>query len=143
MKVSKYFELEELVPKEVFEAEGEGAIKHINPIALKMLDEVREILNVPLTCNNWHRSGSRNYCGYRQPSCTVGAARSQHKLGNAFDLISSNMSANVMREKLKQNQDKLSMPIRVEKWDSSGKEITWLHIDTANTSKDKIYFFKA
>lgn len=144
MKANKYFDLEELVPKETFEKYKDNALKFLNPIALIALENVREILNVPLTCNNWKVGGNRNYCGYRQADCPIGAKYSQHKKGNAFDLISPKLTAKQMREILSKNQDKLVYPIRVEKWDNKG-EITWLHIDTNYTPKDnsKLYFFKA
>lgn len=66
-----------------------------------------------------------------------------HKQGQAFDLISTKLTAKEMREILENNQDKLKYPIRVEKWDNHG-EITWLHIDISpNTHGKKLYFFHA
>ena len=62
--------------------------------------------------------------------------------GQAFDLISTKLTAKEMREILDKNQDKLRYPIRVEKWDNKG-EISWLHIDIGNTKGKKLYFFKA
>lgn len=63
--------------------------------------------------------------------------------GQAFDLISTKLTAKEMREILENNQDKLRYPIRVEKWDNKG-EISWLHIDISpNTHGKKLYFFKA
>lgn len=145
MKANKYFDVKELVPKEVWEELGdEGSLKLLNPAALKALEEVREIIGIPLICNNWASGGSRNYCGYRQQNCPIGAKGSQHKKGNAFDLISNSKSARLMRYELEQNKMKLSIPIRIEKWDQKGVETTWLHIDTKNfTGNEKIYFFKA
>ncbi len=142
MKVTKYFELEELVSKSTFEKYGEKAKEFLNPKALEIIDQVREILNVPLICNNWLWNGSRQNCGYRSADCTIGATYSQHKQGNAFDFISTKMSAKEMRDKLEQNQRILKYPIRIEKWDSNGNEITWLHVDVKE-AEPKIYFFKA
>lgn len=143
MKANKYFDLEELVPKEIYESlSKEKCLKLLNPKALLMLDNIREILDIPLICNNWNKGGNRNYCGYRQPDCPIGAKSSQHKLGNAFDLISNKMTAKEMREKLEENKDRLIYSIRVEKWNGDD-EITWLHVDTKSFKGDKIYFFKA
>jgi hypothetical protein len=53
MLANKYFDVKELVPKEVYEELGDqGSLNLLNPIALKALEEVREILGVPLICNN-------------------------------------------------------------------------------------------
>lgn len=143
MLANKYFDIKELVSSKCYEQYGDDAIKFLDPIALEALENVREILGVPLICNNWNAGGSRNYCGYREPGCGVGVKNSFHKRGQAFDLISSKMTAKEMREKLSNNVDKLKYPIRVEKWDNNG-EISWLHIDVSpNTHGQKLYFFKA
>lgn len=52
MKANKYFTVEELVSKEVYELLGDEAIKLFDPKAIEVLEDVREILNVPLICNN-------------------------------------------------------------------------------------------
>lgn len=138
----KHFKTQELVPREVYEILEEDSLKLFDPKVLELLDNIREILGVPLICNNWEWGGSRNYCGYRQPSCLIGAKKSAHKQGKAFDLISIKMSAAEMREMLSKNQDKLLYPIRVEKYEGD-KEISWLHFDILDTKGQKIYFFKA
>lgn len=142
MKVNKYFDIKELVSSRVYNKYGDNAVELLNSKALKMLENVREILDVPLICNNWAAGGNRNYCGYREPECTIGAKGSFHRKALAFDLISKYMTAAEMRDKLEQNQDKLIYPIRVEKWDNKG-EINWLHIDISpNTHGKKLYFFR-
>ena len=143
MLANKYFDVKELVPKEIYEELGDEAIKLLDTRALKALEEVREILNVPLICNNWAAGGNRNYCGYRPQDCKVGAKNSQHKKGNAFDLISTKISASTMRYELEKHKLELTIPIRIEKWDSNGNEISWLHIDTNNYKNTNIYFFRA
>ena len=99
-------------------------------------------MDVPLICNNWHWGGNRSQCGYRSKKSTTGSKNSFHKKGKALDIISTKMSAKEMREKIKQEEDKLPLPIRIEKWDNKG-EISWLHIDLGNTKGNKIYFFRA
>lgn len=143
MQANKYFQVKELVSSNIYKQYGDDAIKFLDPRALAALENVREILNVPLTCNNWYEGGSRNYSGYREPGCGVGVKNSFHAKGMAFDLISNKLTAKEMREILDNNQDKLKIPIRVEKWDNKG-EISWLHIDVSpNTHGQKLYFFKA
>lgn len=140
---NKYFKVKELVSSRIYKRYGNKAIKFLDPKTLKVLENVREILGVPLICNNWAMGGSRNYSGYREPECTIGSRTSLHRVGMAFDLISTKLTAKEMREILQNNQDKLLYPIRVEKWENN-REITWLHIDTSpNTHGKKIYFFHA
>lgn len=143
MQANKYFQVKELVSSKIYNQYGDDAIKFLDPKALEALENVREILNVPLICNNWYAGGSRNYSGYREPGCGVGTPTGYHYKGQAFDLISTKLTAKEMREILENNQDKLRYPIRVEKWGNKG-EISWLHIDISpNTHGKKLYFFKA
>lgn len=139
---SKYFTTQELVDEEVYSLLGDNAIKLIDDRLIETIDAVREILGVPLICNNWHWGGSRDQCGYRSVKCCIGAQNSFHKYGMAADLISVKMSAKEMRDKLEQNKHLLPHPIRIEKWNYNG-EISWLHVDVStNTHGQKIYFFK-
>ena len=78
MQANKYFKVKELVSSKIYKEYGDDAIKFLDPKALKALENVREILGVPLICNNWAAGGSRNYCGYREPGCGVGVKNSYH-----------------------------------------------------------------
>ena len=100
MQANKYFDIKELVSSNIYKEYGDNAIKFLDPKALKALENVREILGVPLICNNWAAGGSRNYCGYRESGCGVGTPTGFHYKGQAFDLISSKMTAKEMRDKL-------------------------------------------
>ena len=139
---SKYFKPYELVDRDVYKLLEDDSIKLIDPRLIETIDAVREILDASLICNNWYWGGSRSQCGYRSKLCFIGATKSFHKLGLAVDLISTKMTAKEMRDKLKENEDSLPYPIRIEKWDDNG-EIDWLHIDLGDTKGNKIYFFKA
>lgn len=52
MLANKYFQVKELVSSNIYKQYGDDAIKFLDPRALAALENVREILNVPLTCNN-------------------------------------------------------------------------------------------
>lgn len=145
-KATKHFNTEELVSKQVYDIIGDDAIKLFDPKAIESLEAIREILNVPLICNNWADGGSRDDCGYRDKLCTIGAKNSMHRKGMAFDLVSPRMTAKEMRYKLDENKDLLIHPIRVEKWQGKkdeDHEISWLHIDVGDTKGEKIYWFLA
>lgn len=137
MKANKYFTVEELVSKEVYELLGDEAIKLFDPKALEVLEDVREILDVPLICNNWRSGGSRDDCGYRDLKCSVGASKSAHKTGQAFDLVSNVLSANEMRNRIQLCAHMLRHNIRME------DGVNWLHIDVKNTTSQKIITFNA
>lgn len=51
---SKYFTIEELVDESVFNLLKQEAFKLFDPKLIETIDVVREILDVPLICNNWH-----------------------------------------------------------------------------------------
>lgn len=142
MSTSKYFKAYELVDQDVYNLLGDDSYKLIDPMLLETIDVIREILGVPLICNNWKHGGSRDLCGYRNKTYSIGAPNSYHKKGQAVDLISTKMSAKEIRKKLEENKHLLPYPIRIEKWDDNG-EINWVHIDLGNTKGQKIYFFKA
>lgn len=51
-KATKHFDTEELVSKQVFDLLGDSAIKLFDPKALETLEIIRELVKVPLICNN-------------------------------------------------------------------------------------------
>ena len=91
----------------------------------------RDVLKVPLTCNDWHKGGAFSQRGFRCNICQLtrdATAKGQiyltaHANGAGIDLVSSKMAAEQMRQKIKEHQDLFTTPIRVE------KEVTWLHFD--------------
>ena len=58
-------------------------------------------------------------------------------MGKGFDVVSSKMTAQEMRDTIVANADKLPVPIRIE------NGVSWLHFDTFDPSngKEKITFF--
>jgi hypothetical protein len=143
----RWFELYELLPRSVFSyADMVAKEKHLqrgweilDNKLLVTIDVIRDIIGLPLICNTWFQDGNREYCGYRERNCLVGATFSQHKEGKAADLICAKMSAEDMRQKIIANQDKLPYPIRME------DGVNWLHVDVKDMDYKgkKIYLFKA
>lgn len=89
MLANKYFDIKELVSSKCYKQYGDDAIKFLDPIALEALENVREILGVPLTCNNWNIGGNRNYCGYREPGCGVGVKNSFHCIDTNTEILTN------------------------------------------------------
>lgn len=139
---SKYFKLYELLPPSLYKNEEEGW-ELIDDKLIITIDFLKELfgMDVKLIANNWKWGGNRENCCYRSIDCTVGARMSRHKDydgdgdGEAIDLISPQISAADMRAVIDMHKDELPYPVRIE------KDVTWLHIDTANKSNQKIYWF--
>lgn len=101
--VSKYFQLEELVPKETFQAFGESSIWFLDKRLLTLADFVRDYFKAPVYINNWLWGGIENYRGYRPPTSTVGATQSQHRFGRAFDCSVKDLSPNQVYDTILKN----------------------------------------
>ena len=119
MYTSKYFKNEELLPRDVSD------ISKIDEKLLMTIDEIRELLGVPCTINNWKSGGDREWCGLRTNRCTIGAPHSQHRLGKAADLHPVGMTADAARIILKKavSQGKLKYLGGVE------LNVSWVHVD--------------
>lgn len=52
MKANKYFDVKELVSQKTYEQYGDTSMQFLDRTALAALENVREILGVPLVCNN-------------------------------------------------------------------------------------------
>lgn len=52
MNANKYFDIKELVSSKIYGEYGDNAIKFLDKRALEVLENVREIIGVPLICNN-------------------------------------------------------------------------------------------
>lgn len=131
----KYFKIQELVPEHVYAARGEKAWYLLDDRALKTLDKLRETFG-PLICNSWSWGGNRKWSGLRTPESQYYSPYSQHTYGRAFDLISSQKTAEELREYVLNNQEEFPYIRGIE------LEVSWLHFDVGNRPTDSIYTFK-
>ena len=149
-ELSRYFDIRELVSRAVYEKYGNTAWRFFDVRLLETLLLLRrDILQVPLICNNWKNGGTLQQRGLRENTCemvrqktTAGTLYiSAHTLGKGVDLSSSKMTADQMRERLLQCQDQLPYPVRIEAAQSAP---TWLHIDVATSpdQKEKVFIFQ-
>lgn len=138
----KYFSIDELVCEHVYRRDANMAWRYLSTEILATLLAVREILDAPMSINNYRKGYSQR--GLRCNLCELVASKrakhlymSAHILGQAFDATVEGMSAEEAREIIKANADKLPFPIRIE------KDVQWLHIDTFdNGYGQKITEFK-
>lgn len=136
-QLAPFFDIRELVSEPVWKKYGPNAWRLFNPRLLETLLVLRrDILRVPLVCNNWRSGGSMMQRGLRENTCNIVKEKtlsgelyvSAHVIGAAVDLSSGSMSADDMRAVIKRHADLLPYPVRIEKREGAP---TWLHIDVA------------
>ena len=138
-QLREFFDVSELVCPHTFARFGEKAWQFFDTATLNTLRVLRsEILRVPMTIN----TGESAQRGLRCNLCSIVKCQkkqylSAHLMGKGFDVISSQMTAQEMRDKIFENADKLPVPIRIE------DGVSWLHFDTFDPSngKNKVTFF--
>lgn len=134
-----FFDVSELVCPHTFARFGEKSWQFFDTNTLNTLLVLRrEILRVPLIINN----GEHTQRGLRCNLCSIVKGQkkqylSAHLMGKGFDVVSTEMTAQEMRDKIFENADKLPVPIRIE------DGVSWLHFDTFDPSngKNKVTFF--
>ena len=135
-----FFDVSELVCPHTFARFGERSWQFFDTNTLHTLLVLRsEILRVPMTIN----AGDSTQRGLRCNLCSIVKSKgnkqylSAHLMGKGFDVVSSQMTAQEMRDKIFENADKLPVPIRIE------DGVSWLHFDTFDPSngKNKVTFF--
>lgn len=145
-EVKKYFSIEELVDKTVYDKYGESAWKFLDETALACLLAVRTGLNKPMTVNNWNIGGSFSQRGLRHNMSSLVKNKtrlylSAHIFGKGFDFDVKGMTSVEVREWISNNPDSFPCRIRLER-NMSGIPISWVHLDTmSDDSKPKVYQF--
>lgn len=144
--VKKYFDIGELVCDHTEKKYGETAWRFLDTNYLLVLLIIRrDIIKLPMWCN----SKTAKQRGLRCNRCQIVKSKndvylSAHCLGKAGDFTITGMTATKARELIKANADLFPCKVRLEKWDSTGKEISWLHVDVIDEEKNpKVYEFKA
>lgn len=145
--LKKYFSIQELVSEAVYKKWGERAWKFLDEKLLNVLIILRrDILRVPLVCNDWKYGGKNQQRGLRENTSQIVKDKtnngvmylSAHNFGKAVDLVSSKMQACEMRKKIMENSFMLPCQIRME------DGVNWLHVDvmTDVDAKDDITLFR-
>ena len=145
-ELKKYFNIKELVSKQVYNKYKE---KCWSFFCMELLETLlvlrRDILQCPMTINNWSNKGSYSQRGLRcnmdsivkeKDTIYLGA----HCLGQGVDFHTNKYSAIECRQIIREKQDLLPHPIRLEN-DKSAP--TWIHVDVCNTTEDKVIEFSA
>ena len=139
-EVQKFFALPELVCPHVLKRDGDKAWRYLHTDLLRVLLWLRvELLQVPLVCN----TKTLKQRGFRCNCCELVKSKTEegtlyvspHMLGMGVDLSSPSMTAEEMREKIKENAIFAPCNVRIE------ADVNWLHIDVLPQEK-RVYEFK-
>lgn len=139
-ELSKYFTIRELVCNHTYTAFGDKSWMFLRTELLHTLLIVRtRIINRPMTIN----AGVSFQRGLRCNLCKLVKARtmsndaylSAHVLGGAVDFTPNDISAETARLMIKNNQDKLPYPIRLE------ANVPWVHMDVYDDGNEKVTMF--
>ncbi len=134
--MSKYFIIQELVPKYIYDYFGDKSIWFIDVRLWSLLDTFRDHFNTPITINNWHVDGKFSESGFRGTGSYVGSSSSQHKFGRAADLKFKDLTDyDLIRDEIKKNWNKFKdAGLTTIEADTP----TWLHVDIRNTNSDNL-----
>lgn len=143
-KIKKYFGIKELVCKHIYERHGSAAWTFFDPRLLETILFIRENIGRPIYVNNWSRGGNLSQRGLRCNLCQLVKDKtdldklymSAHGQGMGIDFDIDGMSAKQVRNWIKEHQEELPHPIRVE------EDVNWVHIDVRSDGKNKLTWFK-
>jgi hypothetical protein len=122
----RWFDLDELVPPEIFEALGVRAWELLDPRALETLDAIRDTFGAT-TVNDWRDGGQFKESGLRSFESTTGARLSQHRFGRADDVKCKNATPAEVHAYILANPAKFPHITTLEALEATP---TWVHFDT-------------
>lgn len=134
MYTPKYFR-----PEEFFDPVTFHKIKHrpwemIDDRLVISCDQLREKFG-PITINNWHSGGTREWSGLRVERSPYFSPTSQHSFGRAADCIFKDVTTEKVRRYIIDNPQDFPFITTVE------MEVSWLHFDVRGGVKPihKVY----
>ena len=142
----QYFDLREVVSKQVYQRYGQQAWQFFDPRLLAVVVWLRKNMGIPLVCNNWASGGKFDERGFRANLDPLVATKTQkgslycsaHSRGQGIDLSSGRAAAPTIRQWIRLHKAELPYPIRLE---SDKSAPTWVHIDVCNTGTEPIVEF--
>lgn len=133
--MTKHFSIAELTSTSktaLREANYNDAQKHLDNLLLtaNMLEEIREILGVPLRVTSGFRNEALN-------KAVGGSKTSKHKFGLAADIVPKIISVEVAFNKLMENKPTLAKKIIIEKVGGT----KWLHCQAKVLNNEELEFY--
>ena len=143
MSIKNYFVIQELVCPHVYDKFGLYAWQFFDPRLLDVLLVIREKINKPIYVNNWDMGGNFSQRGLRCNICALVKEKTSleklyvtaHGQGMGVDFDVKGMSAEEVRQWIKDNQILLPHPIRIE------SDVNWVHIDVRSDGMRMITWF--
>lgn len=137
-KLSKCFNIRELVCPHIYARFGEGAWEFPDLRLLEVLLWIRNTLGKPITINSGTKYTQR---GMRCNCCEMVKSKNYaylttHSFGMGVDFDVQGMTADEVRAWLEAHKDELPHNIRLE------SNSTWVHLDIRNETDNKIVYFK-
>jgi len=126
--MSKYFQIQELVPPGIYTLFGEKAWWFVSQAMVAVIDALRDDLGQPIIVNDWSRGGSFQYSGYRPPECRIGAKYSMHRMGLAFDVKAKGKTPAEILAVIMANKQKY-LDLGLTTYEHLEDTPTWLHLD--------------
>ena len=129
----KYFQLKELVPKNIYAKFGDTAWQFLDKRVIMNIDYIREKIGKPVLVNY----GTLNYRGYDDGGYRKYGSNSQHRHGRAIDFDVIGMSPQQVRDWIVKNHKDFPEPnIWLE------DDVTWVHMDVRYSDISGVYLFK-
>lgn len=144
-QLKEHFRIEELVCNHTFKAFGNKSWQFLSTEYLHTILVLRrDVLKVPMICNNYHAGLTYSQRGLRCNICQITKEKtnagkiylSAHCSGNGGDFSMVGMDAATARKLVKDNEDLLPYNVRME------NNVSWLHIDVFDVGNgQKVNFF--
>lgn len=126
--IPKHFKIYELVDRETFSRYGTRAFQFFNPLALEMIDGIREYFGASVTVNDWFWGGKFQWRGLRTKWCEVGADYGMHRFAGAFDCDIQGLPAHEARKRILDDKDH---PL-LKNINCMENQVNWVHADVRN-----------
>ena len=140
MKVSKYFEIEELVPIQVFKMKGINALRYIDKPMLDLLDAIRDYFCCAIVINDKYRGGTYDASGLRVLGQVDFKQWSDHSAGRAMDIKIAGIDSAEVQKRIKDNKVMfMNKGLTGIETDTNG----WTHISTANYGSNMLALIPA
>jgi len=129
MQVSKNFKITEFVQIDTYAMYGAArSAQFIDGRLIDIVQYLRDSLGVPLTINDWCRGGKYNESGLRSPGDEHYSSQSQHTFGRAVDLKSSELSTQVLYNKIAERFEQLNN-LGATTLEGIRHTPSWVHLD--------------
>lgn len=134
MYTCDHFTIRELVPPIIHKARGYYSWELLDERMLRTLDRLRARYG-PITVNDWHWGGVRQWSGLRTPQSPSYSPTSQHTFGRAADCLFFDVTPDEVRRDMLADPDHPDFALI----GSIELDTSWLHFDVRNCDRIKTY----